>query len=76
MNVAEMKENERVYTNDSDGETFIVENVVENIKKFFIISKVVSLSLMSESEAIKKVLDEQVSFFHSMKCKPVRSCQC
>ncbi len=66
MNVAEMKENERVYTSDDNGEKFIVTNVVENIKEFFI-SKVVSLSLISESEAIRKVLDEQVSFLYRMK---------
>ena len=66
MNIAEMKENERVYAGDGDGQSFIVKNVVENIKKFFI-SKVVDLSLMSESETIKKVLDEQVSFLYGMK---------
>ena len=53
MTVAEMQEDERVYTTEGNGEEFITVKCVENIKEFFI-SKMISISPLVQSAIIRK----------------------
>ena len=66
MSVAEMKEDDWVYTDEGNGEEFINEKCVKNIKEFFIL-KMISISPIAESATVRKVIEEQVSFSYGMK---------